>query len=1202
MIQPVHCADCGYENTADAKFCSQCGTSMGITCPVCSTVAEPGARFCSNCGASLQEESPVSTLTSQPEDLARYLPEELLSKLRSAKAGHAMQGERRTVTMVFADIQGSTSSAERLDPEDWAEIMNGAFEHLISPIYRYEGTLAQLRGDAVLAFFGAPIAHEDDPVRAIRAGLEIAEAMNAYSVEVDRTWGIPIHVRVGINTGLVVVGAMGSDLRVEYTALGDAINVAARMEQTAEPGNVRVTGHTLSLTGGAFEAEDLGPVEVKGKAEPVPAYRVLRHVGKSAEPVGLPIVGRDAELATLEDVRTRLVGGAGSITSIIADAGVGKSRLLDEFWRQTSTTVDLAERFDDEGDISWMSGWSRSYDSGNPFSTIADLLKRWWAGSESEPGLEVVESSVAAAGIDDADTVAYLSYLAGVPLSPSASSFIDALEAPVLNARAGEALARYLEGVAAKRPVFMMLEDLHWADDLSLALTEVIMDLTERLPIGLVVAMRPYRDEPTWRIHEVAARDHHHRYVYLELTPLQQSDSILLLEVLLEETALTEDTKRRVLERSEGNPLYLEEMVRSIREVGPEQADQVTVPSSLTGTLTARLDRLEEQSRYVAQLASVLGSEFEREMLSVLLGHSEDREITDLLRRGILVETPGKAGSLTFRHALIQEAAYETILRRTRRDLHRRVADRLIERGSDAPQEIARHLVEARDVDDAFPYLIEAGRKAARAMALADAIRLLTTAVENTPQDADPELVERAHESLGEAYALVPDLSQASAAYQRLYEYGEESERPAARVAALNRLAYATATIGADLEGAGAYLEDARRIAEEAGDDLGMAEYHMNACLVASLAGEPGKAAAHDEATVALGEKAGVGSILMAGLVRRAVNYTSVVDLDEAIPAIDVALEEARGAGMEEAVGIVQSFGLAQVRLLEGDIRGSLEVAEEAQRVLARFGSFYEAPNQRNIGMRLYDLGNLEDALARFVETRRLAGGNQSFVAAVGASGMALVYATAGMADEIPRLRAETEELLAGPMGEFMASTAWADLGWTNLLTGRPDLAEADFTFGLGASSTTRYYERPRLLAGLARAQMMQGDLTGAEEAMAESRAMIEEKSMVVFEALVDLLEGIILTKRRDLDAAHEKLVEAYQRAMDTGQRLLGIEILHARAQLALALGDETAAAAHARAATEAISAIADSIADEALEESYKAKWLEAVGTGSSTT
>jgi class 3 adenylate cyclase/tetratricopeptide (TPR) repeat protein len=1113
--------------------------------------------------------------------------------MQSARAGKAMLGERRTVTMLFADITGSTAAAEQLDPEDWAEIMNGAFGRLITPIYRYEGTLAQLRGDAILAFFGAPIAHEDDPTRALRAGVEMIEAMEGYSKEIEGQWGIPVQIRVGVNTGLVVVGEMGSDLRVEYSALGDAINVAARMEQTAQPGTVQVSEHTLSLTGGAFEVEDLGGIEVKGKSEPVPSYRVLSYVGEGQTIGDLPLVGRESELATLDDLRSRLVDGSGWIASIIAEAGVGKSRLIGEFLDRSSQDLELARHYDQFGKMAWLSGASRSYETANPFSTLRDVLRTWWGRAD----FETVEASVVAAGIDDPDIPSLVAHIGGVSLPEHAQNFISALETPALHARSSGALIAYLTAVAAAKPTIIVLEDLHWADDLSLGLIESLMDLAERSTLGLLLAMRPYRDESPWRIHEVADRDHHHRYHNLNLEPLDAKASSALLDALVDVESLPKETTQRILERSDGNPLFIEEIARAVSETGDSSPDSLTVPTNLAGLLSARLDRLEEEPRYVVQVASVLGSEFDIETLTFLVDDgAAESHLPELLRKGILVETDTSNASLAFRHALIQETAYETILRRIRRELHRRVADYLSEAKADDAPAIAHHLVEAGDLANAFPFLVEAGRRAARSMALANAIRLVTKAIDNIPADADPELVEQAHETLGEAYALVPDLSQTAAAYQALYEYGDTTGKPSIRVSALNRLGYATATIGGDLAGATDLLLNAKALAEETGDEVGLAEYHMNACLVASLAGKIGEAVAHDEATVELGEKSGVNAIFLSGLVRRAANYVALIELDKAVPAVEAALDQANESGQEEAIAIARSFGLGLVNQVMGDFREALVQMDDAQGTLERYSSFYVALNQRNIGALLYEFGDLEDSLGRFVDTVRLAmSAGQPFVAGAGSSGMTLVYATVGMADQAQAQRAAAEGFTGNPMGDFLGSTIWGDLGFASLLSNEPEQAASDFARGLEAASTNQYLDRPRLLAGRALTRLAMDDIEDAADDLGQAREFVEEHAYDAPRSLLGYVEGLVETRGKQVDSANRALETAQREAMEKGQRLLLVQIHQARADLATLEGNERAVEANRESARTAVEAIAESIADEDLTNAFLERWLEPV-------
>lgn len=1193
------CPTCSHENEAGAKFCSNCGTSLQVTCPVCSSQQDADAKFCSNCGSALQG-GPAGG--GADGDLARYVPEELLAKIRSARAGNAMQGERRTVTMLFADVQGSTAAAENLDPEDWADIINGAFERLIAPVYRYEGTLARLQGDAVLAFFGAPIAHEDDPVRAVRAGLEIVQAIEPYESEVEAEFGVSIAIRVGINTGLVVVGEVGSDLRVEYSALGDAINVAARMEQTADPGTVRVTADTLALIAEEFDSEELGPVEVKGKSKPVQAHRVLRFKGQ-AHPDRLEraLVGRDMELEVLDELRGRLSHGNGWIGSIIGEAGVGKSRILEELRLRSADAVPMAFHHGSDGELSWMFGKSRSYDASIPYSTIRDLLRRWWQLEDADDPFGRITAAVQAVEMDTGiDAEAYLGHVAGASLPDDLAELIDALEPPALNGRIAEITSAYMAAEASRRPAFIVLEDLHWADPMSLALIDSMMDMTDRFPVGLMFTMRPYRDEPTWHIHEVAERDHPHRYQQIALTSLGDVATVELLDGLLQDRAISDLTKERIVATSDGNPLFIEEMVRSLSEHDTESASESQVPTSLASMLTARLDRLSDESKLVAQMASVLGSEFDRAALSALAADQVDvgSRSTDLLRRQIFVELQdGPRRSLTFHHALMREAVYSTILRRTRRELHRRVADYLIEAEPDGVQEIARHLVEAADQDAAFPYLVEAGGRAIHSMALSDAIRFFTAALDNIPEGADPEFVVKAHDGLGEAHSMVPDLSLSAAAYQRLYEYGEQVERPSAQVTALNRLAFTTATLSGDLPKALNFLEDARTLAEANNDESGLTEYHMNACFVASLGGHIEEAVAHDEETVRLAESQGVDRIRLEGMVRRADNYLILLDFDRGIPALEEALEVAGEAGATEAEAVLRGSGAALLRLREADFRGALEIAVPAQETLARYASFYTALSQVQIALFLRELGDIEAALGRLADARRVAERSHlGFFAAMATSAMGHVYAEANVVEPIASLRSDTLATLEQPLAEFMASTVWADLGFTNLVLGRPDDANADFEHGLTVSSATRFWEHPRLRLGKALASIALGDLASAHDELAAAEAYVQLKDLRTFDTLVSYTRGRLLFADGAVEDAAVALGEAQTRAMSTGQRLLLLRIGEARSQVAMVAGDPEEAAEHAAAARSVVETIAESIVDTDLRESFKTAWLERLG------
>ena len=314
--------------------------------------------------------------------LQEFIPEELLRKLEAARDKGGMVGERRIVTMLFCDVKGSTAAAEQLDPEDWSEIMNGAFVQMIKPVYRYEGTVARLMGDALLAFFGAPIAHEDDPQRAILAGLDIASGIEPYRGQVRQRYGVDFSVRVGINTGLVVVGAVGSDLRMEYSALGDAVNVAARMEQTAQPGTVQVAHDTYRLVSTLFEFEELGGIDVKGKAEPVTTYRVLGRKADASRVRGIEglqadMVGRQAELQSLQQALGDLKRGVGRVAFVVGEAGLGKTRLIAEARKPGGNLP--------KGAVSWIEAISLSYDANQAYGVVQRLIRRMGGPAYDDP-------------------------------------------------------------------------------------------------------------------------------------------------------------------------------------------------------------------------------------------------------------------------------------------------------------------------------------------------------------------------------------------------------------------------------------------------------------------------------------------------------------------------------------------------------------------------------------------------------------------------------------------------------------------------------------------------------------------------------------------------------------------------------------------------------------------------------------------------
>ncbi len=1206
----MQCPACAHPNEDGASFCSNCGKGLAGTCGICSAVNAPGSSFCSNCGNALQRAQ------AAPDDgLTRYVPAELLAKLEAARAGRTMAGERRTVTMLFADIQGSTAAAEQLDPEEWAEVVNGAFEHLIRPVYRYEGTLARLMGDAVLAFFGAPIAHEDDPERAVMAGLEMLREAKPYAHEVKARWGIGFDLRVGINTGLVVVGEVGSDLRVEYSALGDAVNVAARMEQTALPGTLQVSGDTQRLVDRLFEFEELEPVEAKGKAEPVSAFRVTGVRERPATVRGLigratPLVGREPELAKLHDVIAAVRQGKGQICSIIGDAGVGKSRLAAALRADLEAENCLAPWKADEtrGDsVRWAEARCLSYNTSVAYAPFVDLFSGLF-GIQADDDPSAARAKVAA-NVDDvalADprtATTYLCALLGVQPTDGDASMIGGMSAPDLQRSIFSAVLSYMEACARSRPSVLVIEDLHWADAVSLSLLEALTEAIDRSMLAIIALMRPHRGDPSWSFHEAAGRDFSHRYTPLELRPLDDDASRRIVDNLLGGKGIPEELQATIWSRAEGNPFFVEEIIRVLLEAGTLREatngwvvdgdpGRVAIPGGVAGLLTARLDRLDEYSKLVTQLASVLGREFEFGELAALAGGRADSAteaaLTDLMRRDLMVEKsriPRRV--FAFRHALIQETAYDTILLKERRSLHGEVADHLIENGA-APHEIAHHLLESRQEHRAIPHLIAAGDEASRAMSLADAIRFYDGALSWASNTDDVELVQRIHEGLGAAYTLIPDLTRASASYQQMLAIGRSRSEPSVQITALNRLGFTSAFLGGDYDQATTHLEEARRLAESSGDSMGLAEYHMNSCMIATTRGDLEKAAAHDAETSRIGSEVGSGMLAAGGALQRALSLAHATRYEEGLRALEKARELAAGSSHPQVLS-----KLAAVSFFYLTREGKLDEAWEQARIGAemahRAGSSTASVAALEAGMAADQVGDIETALAYHAKSLRLGEeSGQLFNAAASAASMARIYTELGDREQAASLGEMALGFLETPMGETLASTVYAELAAAALAANDLERAAKLLATGIAGSSASKFLETPRLLLGLAAVRTAAGDVVGADALLEEASVFVEERQMAHYGPAIAATRGEwLLAQDRNAEAA-EAFAVGVTAAKEIGAASAEWRLRAARAGALGRYGELEAADMETATAHRLVDDQADRIVDDSIREAFR--------------
>ena len=855
----------------------------------------------------------------------KYNSEEFAAKLQAARASRSLEGERRVVTILFCDVTGSTAMAEQLDPEDWAEIMDDAFDFLIAPIYRYEGTVARLMGDAILAFFGAPIAHEDDPQRAVLAGLAILKELEPFRERVKDEYGLAFGVRVGINTGTVVVGEIGSDLAMEYTAMGDAVNLAARMEQTAEPGTVQISENTYKRVMPLFDFEALGGVEVKGKRAPTQAYRVM---GQKAEPgrlrgiegLSAPLVGRQAEFEQLKEVLTSLKQGRGAIVCLIGEAGLGKTRLIEEL-----KAVWEAER-DSDQPHTWSAVQGVPYDAALPFGLFRQLFKQSCGISEDDPP-DVMRQKLAAM-LEDLSpefreraihAFELLLAIGAGSEQPKLSSDSSQLEGEALTRELFEVMQNLIRELAADEPGVMVFDDLQWADEASVALLIHLFQLSDRAPLLFLCAFRPYRGSPAWKIKTASETDYPHRYTEITLKPLSAENSHVLVDSLLEVADLPSEVHELILQKAEGNPFFVEEIVRTLIEKGAVVRDErgarwgtgvkvedLAIPDNLQALLAARIDRLDKELRQTLQLASVIGRLFYRRVLqwAIEVKVSLDEHLTTLQRVELILEA-ARVPELeyTFRHELTRDVAYQSILRRHRRQFHHRVGEALEslfpERLEELAPRLGFHFYEGRDDEQALKYYIMAGDAAARLYANTEAVSHYGHALEvGLRSQASNEQLIDLYSSRGRVLELSGHYDDALANYQELEALARERADRSLELAALIPQAtiHSTPTVKHHPQRGLALSERALYLARELNDHRSEAKSLWNLMLLDTYTGhDPQRAVDYGEQSLAIAREHHLREELAYALHDIVRPYAAVGQWSHA----SAALEEARALWRE---------------------------------------------------------------------------------------------------------------------------------------------------------------------------------------------------------------------------------------------------------------------------------------------------------------
>ncbi|MCH9681855.1 MAG: AAA family ATPase, partial [Deltaproteobacteria bacterium] len=700
----MRCPQCNSDNRDSAKFCAECGRAFPKKCPSCGEDNGPRAKFCNECGTPLQ--APAAR-PSRPEPAA---------------IAHEAGSERRQLTVMFCDLVASTELSARLDPEDLRDVIRSFQRVATDEIVRLEGHVAQHLGDGLLVYFGYPKAHEDDAVRSGHAALGIIAAVGRLNERLQREQGLSLAVRVGVHTGPTVVGDVGGEGQ-ERLAIGETPNFAARLQSVAQPDAVVVSAATERLLRRAFETQSLGELELKGFANPREVFRLIAPVAKGAAgPAPTPLVGRDKEVSALGALFEQACNGEGTSVLIHGEAGLGKSRLC------AAVSTLVAQR---PGTLELHARGSTFY-AHTPLRPAAELTRMLLGIEEDDPPralVAAIDRLVTRLELSDPHCAVLLAALVGLEVE------VPAMTPQIRKRRTLASLVEAFTGTARHAPVVIVLEDLQWVDETTLELVGALLDRMAGVAGLLVLTARPQFDPP-WHVETEIA---------LHQLPREAVEHII---ARVAGRPLSQDLVTQIVLKAEGNPLFAEELAQMVVESDlierkSGEAVALAIPATLKDSLMARLDRLSPARKSLVQLCATIGRRFSRELLrEILRSFGEDmqnelRRLTDgelLFQRGL----PPRS-LFVFKHGLVQESAYESLLRRTRRQYHGRVADVLLERFPDTlPEVLAHHLTEANRPAEAIDLWHAAGSAALGAFALGDSTSHLTrglACLETLPDD-----------------------------------------------------------------------------------------------------------------------------------------------------------------------------------------------------------------------------------------------------------------------------------------------------------------------------------------------------------------------------------------------------------------------------------------------------------------------------------
>ena len=947
----MECPVCNTQNGDDSNFCVGCGTPLVFLCLQCRCRADTGDKYCRECGHRLVLVSDTKIIESKKT----AVPSKIQTKQPVVTDSIS---ERRTVTVLFADVSGFTSMSEKLDPEEVTTIMNNCLQMMGDTVTAYEGYIDKFIGDCIMALFGAPTAHENDPELAVRAAIDMMKKIEDYNKTLPLKLEKPLGLHIGINTGLVVAGQIGSDARMDYTVMGDTVNLASRLESSATKGHIFISSYTYHQVKNLFEFIEQEPITVKGKAEPVAVYEVIRALDvsevKNTVTSDIPLVGRIKEIEALSVSVERLQKGEGQTIFLISDPGFGKSRIQSEVknkFKQKNTQI--------------IEGRCQSYGKNTAYHTFIDIFKRV-LGIDSDDTKETVSSKLSI-GIslligEDKDrlsdeaksAITLIARLFDIDLSSQLGVSFSEMSAQEIHTATIRAIGWFFAAISRQKATILSIEDLHNADNSTIEVISTLISVSKNHSVMLLLMVRPEKSSPAYKLLPLARRILGDRAVEMTFERLSRNECEAFVGFALGSHEIPRELMELIGMRSDGNPLFLQEIVRSLLEQNvieqqngkitvKKELSKVTIPNSITGLVIARFDQLSHLQKEILSRAAVFGPSFSQKLIEATVKDPGlNNALEELINSEMIFESQSFPDvEYSFHTTFIQEAIYDTLLLKRRQALHLEAAETIKEvykeRLQDYVEQLAEHYLKGGDYDNAYSFLVQSAYKAKGVYSNESAARFFEKAIEIAPniKEQNPS-VESLFEPYSEILELLGNMEGAISAWEHIKQNAADSTKKADAMRNIGRIEEKRG----NKERSEKIYEEALKLISDNKDSIEYAKLLMNLSWVQNRYRQTDEAIKNASAALSILEKTENKELIALCCNNLAVFYEGQKEFDTALSYNEKSL-----ALFEEAKNKRQ---IANLELSLGYLKTKITKNEEA---LKHFSRSAELMNQ--IGSKL---------------------------------------------------------------------------------------------------------------------------------------------------------------------------------------------------------------------------------------------------------